>query len=135
MKDYYSILGVSKDADEVVIKAAYKALAQKHHPDKYDKGSGEQSSRLMSDINKAYSVIGSPVSRQKYDQELFGNIHSDIKMKAAASTSASTAKPKQPAPAYEKYESEPKESQLPAIIFGLVAWGIGIYYMVTNIKN
>ena len=133
MKDYYSILGVSKDADEIVIKAAYKALAQKHHPDKYDKGSGEQSSRLMTDINKAYSVIGSPVSRQKYDQELFGNNHPDIKMKAATSTS--TAKPKQPAPVYEQHESEPKESQLPAIIFGIVAWSMTIYYIVTTIQN
>ena len=128
MKDYYSILGVSKDADEVVIKAAYKALAQKHHPDKYDKGSGEQSSRLMTDINKAYSVFGSPVSRQKYDQELFGNNHPDIQMKAAA------AKPKQPAPVYEKQESEPEESRLLTIIFCLAIWAVGIYYMINNLK-
>ena len=131
MKGYYSILGVSKDADEVVIKAAYKALAQKYHPDKYDKCSGEQSSRLMSDINKAYSVIGSAVSKQKYDQELFGNNHSDIKMKAT-----STAKPKQPAPVYEKHDSEPKETRLITIIFCLGLWAVGIYYIyITVIKN
>ncbi len=130
MKDYYSILGVSKDADEVVIKAAYKALAQKYHPDKSQSETAASSTKLMSDINKAYSVIGNPVSKQKYDQELFGSNHLDVKMKAT-----STVKPKQPAPVCEKYESEPKESQLPAIIFGIVAWGIGIYYIVTNIKN
>jgi len=135
MRDYYSILGVNKDADEIVIKAAYKALAQKYHPDKYDAGSDVQSSKLMSDINKAYSVIGNPVSKQKYDQELFGTNHSENKIKAAASTSASTAKPKQSAPVYEQHESEPKESQLPAIIFGIVAWSMTIYYIVTTIQN
>lgn len=69
MKDYYSILGVSKDADEVVIKAAYKALAQKYHPDKSSLGLGEQTSKLMSDINKAYSILGDKNSREKYDLE------------------------------------------------------------------
>lgn len=128
MKDHYAILGVSKDADEVVIKAAYKALAQKYHPDKSQSETAASSTKLMSDINKAYSVIGNPVSKQKYDQELFNNNHSEAKMKAAS-------KPKQPASVHEKYESEPKESQLPAIIFGVVAWGVTIYYIITTIKN
>jgi DnaJ-class molecular chaperone len=33
-KNYYETLGLTKEADEMVIKAAYKVLAQKYHPDK-----------------------------------------------------------------------------------------------------
>ncbi len=69
MKDYYSILGVSKDADEVVIKAAYKALAQKYHPDKSQSETAALNTKLMSDINKAYSILGDKNSREKYDLE------------------------------------------------------------------
>ncbi len=69
MKDYYSILGVSKDADEVVIKAAYKALAQKYHPDKSQSETAASSTKLMSDINKAYSILENKNSREKYDLE------------------------------------------------------------------
>lgn len=131
MKDYYSILGVSKDADEVVIKAAYKALAQKYHPDKSQSETAASSTKLMSDINKAYSVIGNLVSKQKYDQELSGNNHSEAKKKAASS-----AKPRQPAPTYEQHESEPKESRLLTIIFCLAIWAVGFYYIhITVIKN
>ena len=36
MKDYYCILGVIKSAEDIVIKAAYRALAQKYHPDKFE---------------------------------------------------------------------------------------------------
>ncbi|WP_159074845.1 J domain-containing protein [Polynucleobacter difficilis] len=131
MKDYYSILGVSKDADEVVIKAAYKALAQKYHPDKSQSETAASSTKLMSDINKAYSVIGNPVSKQKYDQELLGKSESEAKMKAA-----STPKPKQSAPVYVQHESESKESRLLTIIFCLAIWAAGFYYIyVTVIKN
>jgi len=131
MKDYYSILGVSKDADEVVIKAAYKALAQKYHPDKSQSETAASSTKLMSDINKAYSVIGNPISKQKYDQELLGKSESEAKMKAA-----STPKPKQSAPVYVQHESESKESRLLTIIFCLAIWAAVFYYIyVTVIKN
>ena len=57
MKDYYSILGVSKDADEVVIRAAYKALAQKYHPDKASPELRSNYTVRMTEINEAYAVL------------------------------------------------------------------------------
>jgi curved DNA-binding protein CbpA len=44
MKDYYVILGVLPDAEDIVIKAAYKALVQRYHPDRY-KGNAQEAQR------------------------------------------------------------------------------------------
>ena len=65
-KDYYKILGVSKQADEKEIKRAYRKLAQKYHPDKNpgNKSAEEQ----FKAINEAYEVLGNANNRAKYDQ-------------------------------------------------------------------
>ncbi len=67
MKDYYSILGVSKDADEVVIRAAYKALAQKYHPDKVNSELRPSHTARMAEINEAYAVLCDPIKKSNYD--------------------------------------------------------------------
>lgn len=72
-KNYYQILGVSEDTDEVVIRAAYRALAQKYHPDKMQKASGLERDTLMQHINEAYVTLSNPKTRDKYDQQM--NIH------------------------------------------------------------
>ncbi|HBN09771.1 MAG TPA: hypothetical protein DD435_14325 [Cyanobacteria bacterium UBA8530] len=60
--DYYGILQVSPQASEEVIRAAYKAIAKKIHPDKG--GSHSQTKEL----NQAYEVLGDPSKREEYDQ-------------------------------------------------------------------
>jgi DnaJ-class molecular chaperone len=65
-KDYYRILGVLDDAEDIVIKAANKALAQRYHPDKWV-GNKDEATRRMSDINEAYGVLSDPVKRKQYD--------------------------------------------------------------------
>lgn len=68
MKDFYAILHVLPSADLDVIKAAYKALARKFHPDTFV-GDKANAGRMMQEINDAYSVISDPVKRQAYDTE------------------------------------------------------------------
>lgn len=68
MKDYYRTLGVLEDAEQIVIRAAYKALAQRYHPDKWT-GSKEESARRMAEINEAYSILSDPEKRKTYDQQ------------------------------------------------------------------
>jgi len=65
-KDYYDILGVSRDADEKEIKRAFRRLARKHHPDVNpgDPGAEER----FKEINEAYEVLSDPEKRRKYDQ-------------------------------------------------------------------
>ncbi|MBK7782264.1 MAG: J domain-containing protein [Ardenticatenia bacterium] len=66
VKDYYQILGVARDADEKAIKAAYRKLARKHHPD-VNPGDAAAESRFK-DITEAHEVLSDPAKRQKYDR-------------------------------------------------------------------
>ncbi len=62
-KDYYEILGVSRDASQEEIKKAYRRLAHKYHPDK--EGGDEQK---FKEINEAYQVLSNAEKRRQYDQ-------------------------------------------------------------------
>jgi len=64
MKDYYSILGIKKDASADEIKKAYRQLALKYHPDR----AGKDSSEKFKEINEAYQVLSDPRKRAQYDQ-------------------------------------------------------------------
>lgn len=68
MKDYYLILGVLPDAEDVVIKAAYKALVQRYHPDRFQ-GSAEEAQRRTRELNEAYEVLSNPAKRADYDRQ------------------------------------------------------------------
>ena len=56
-KDYYRILGVLDDAEDIVIRASYRALAQKYHPDKWP-GSHAESSKKMSRLGIRHRNAG-----------------------------------------------------------------------------
>lgn len=66
-EDLYAILGVLPDAEEVVIAAAYRALAQRYHPDRWN-GDAMEAHRRMSAINQAYSVLRDKALRSGYDR-------------------------------------------------------------------
>jgi DnaJ-class molecular chaperone len=65
-KDYYKILGVAKTATEKEIKAAYRKLARKHHPD-VNPGN-KQAEAKFKEINEAYEVLSDPEKRQRYEE-------------------------------------------------------------------
>lgn len=64
-RDYYEILGVSRDASQEEIKKAFKKLARKNHPD-VAKDQDNAEARFK-EINEAYEVLGDPEKRKKYD--------------------------------------------------------------------
>jgi DnaJ family protein A protein 2 len=66
-KDYYAILGLSKDADESSLKKAYYKLAQKWHPDKNPENKKEAEEKFK-EITEAYGILSDPQKKQHYDQ-------------------------------------------------------------------
>ena len=65
-KDYYEILGVTREASDAEIKKAYRKLAGKYHPDvARDKTTGEAK---FKEINEANEVLSDPDKRRKYDE-------------------------------------------------------------------
>eukprot|EP00960_Hanusia_phi_P073859 768103-Hanusia_phi.AAC.1 len=66
-RDYYTILGIKKEATEEEIKKAYKKSAMKWHPDK-NRDRQEEAERRFKDIAEAYDVLSDPEKRKIYDQ-------------------------------------------------------------------
>ncbi|HEX74365.1 MAG TPA: DnaJ domain-containing protein [Dehalococcoidia bacterium] len=70
-KDYYQILGVSRNATSDEIKKAYRKLAMQYHPDR-NPGKEKWANDKFKEINEAYAILGDPEKRSQYDQ--FGTI-------------------------------------------------------------
>lgn len=64
--DYYSVLGIDRNASEEEIKKAYRKLARKHHPDLNP--NDREAQKKFQQINEANEVLGDPEKRKKYDQ-------------------------------------------------------------------
>ena len=65
-RDYYEVLGVTKDADDATLKKAYRTLAKKYHP---DANPGDQAAAdKFKEASEAYSVLSDPEKRRQYDQ-------------------------------------------------------------------
>jgi DnaJ-class molecular chaperone len=67
-RDYYEVLGVSRDASKDAIKAAYRQLARKHHPDLHQGKARPQAEERFKAINEAHAVLSDPDKRARYDQ-------------------------------------------------------------------
>lgn len=64
-RDYYDILGVSRDAGQEDLKQAYRRLARKYHPDVNKEAGAEE---RFKEINRAYEVLSDPETRTRYDR-------------------------------------------------------------------
>ncbi|CAG9175599.1 J domain-containing protein [Cupriavidus pinatubonensis] len=93
MHTHYDNLKISRDAPPEVIRAAYKALSQKHHPDRNH--DSPESHRVMTIINTAYEVLMNPAKRAQHDAWIL----SQEKAKAGATANAGQrARPASAAP-------------------------------------
>ena len=66
MKDLYAVLGLLHTAENEVIKASYKALAQKYHPDKHPEKK-LLFTEIMTELNHAHAVLGNVRKRKDWD--------------------------------------------------------------------
>ncbi|MEL8056741.1 MAG: DnaJ domain-containing protein, partial [Pseudomonadota bacterium] len=65
-RDYYDVLGVSKDADDKALKSAYRKLAMKYHP---DQNQGDEAAEAnFKEVGEAYAVLSDAEKRAAYDR-------------------------------------------------------------------
>ena len=95
MHTHYDNLKVTRGAPAEVIRAAYKALSQRYHP---DKNANPDAQRIMRIINEAYAVLGDPERRKAYDRELSAREQQAPKVQGP---------PPDPAPTYATYPPHP----------------------------
>src|SRR6476661_7564342 len=74
-RDYYTVLGVNRDASDDEIKKAYRKLAMKHHPDRNPDKSAEDN---FKEAKEAYEILSDAKKRAAYDQ--FGHAGVDPSM-------------------------------------------------------
>ena len=70
-RDYYEVLGVTKNASESDIKKAYRKAAMKYHPDKFANSSDAEkkdAEEKFKEINEAYEILSDAQKKAAYDQ-------------------------------------------------------------------
>lgn len=67
LKNYYQMLGISRDANAEDIKKAFRKLAMRFHPDR-NAGNSEEAEERFKEINEAYEVLGNEQKRLHYDR-------------------------------------------------------------------
>ncbi len=136
MIDLYEVLGVSPNSDDVVIRAAYRAMMRKYHPDTSSAPDAEKRAKV---INEAYAVLGDPARRLAYDAAR--GTSEQQKTKAGSSSSPPPPPPPEQPPRPSSREAAPKApAALTAanaarrnVSFGLVAlFGVLVVSHLTN---
>lgn len=111
LRTHYDNLKVARDAPDFLIRAAYKSLSQKYHPDKNpDDG---RATRVMAIINQSYEVLSDPVRRKEHDDW----IHRQELLQAAEALNqarARAAAPQTPPIPPQWQQPEPMSSALAA---------------------
>ncbi len=65
-KDYYEVLGITKDASDADIKKAYRKMAKKYHPDANP--DNKEAEEKFKEVNEAYEILSDPQKKAAYDQ-------------------------------------------------------------------
>ena len=122
MKDYYAILGISRNASIDIIKKQYRTMAQACHPDKFQRPDQKAvAEEKIREINAAYEILGNPIRRVQYDHDWIQNVQpptprqtewEDQEREAAAQRLAEEQRQKAAwAAAHKTYQSKAEETR------------------------
>ena len=100
---HYDNLKVARNAPPEVIRAAYKTLSQKHHPDR--NGNSENAIRIIQIINSAYEVLSDPEKRREHDEWIVRAESESIRV-----TEKKNANPPRPNPSRQSQKSARRRS-------------------------
>lgn len=128
-RTHYDNLQISKTASDEVIRAAYRALSQKHHPDK-NPANREAAERVMKLINEAYTVLSDPALRKEHDSWIAQQLHEELNAQLRSQNLESGSHSNEMAE--EKVAQSPlqpavvKSNQRRVVVTGAVAIAIGL---------
>ncbi|MCR1768885.1 DnaJ-like protein MG200 [Burkholderia glumae] len=127
---HYDNLKVSRDAPPEVIRAAYKSLAQKYHP---DRNRDPRAARIFTIINAAYDVLSDPSRRADHDEWLAKKEHEAAH--AARQDAPEPAAAARPQPARTGPGRRlPRRLPLPVwLLIGVIAW-LGVSLLVKQVR-
>jgi hypothetical protein len=130
IRSHYDNLKVSRDAPAEVIRAAYKTLTQKYHPDRNP--DDESALRVMQLLNEAYEVLSDPKRREQHDRWIAAE--EDRAARSSAVKDAFTQPKPTPAPEPEA-PREPTQSRKPSMVAGLLLFPFGvILHVLANLR-
>lgn len=115
---HYDNLKVSRHAPQEVIRASYKALSQKYHPDKNP--GDEKSARIMAVVNTAYNVLSDPIRRKEHD-EWIASEEWEVEW-----LESSNAKDGQPRKQGEAWDQQPPPKPRRARLMRDARWWLGL---------
>lgn len=81
-RDYYEVLGISKNASEAEIKKAFRTMARKYHPDLHP--NDKDAEKKFKEVNEAYEVLSDPQKKARYDQFGFAGVDPNYNAGAGA---------------------------------------------------
>jgi hypothetical protein len=118
---HYDNLKVSRHAPQEVIRAAYKALSQKYHPDKNP--GDEKAARIMAIVNTAYNTLSDPVRRKEHDEWIASE---EWEVEWLESSSAEEGQGRERHKAPESWEARPPERPRRARLMRDPRWWLGL---------
>lgn len=115
---HYDNLKVSRHAPQEVIRASYKALSQKYHPDKNP--GDEKAARIMAIVNTAYNILSDPIRRKEHD-EWIASEEWEVEW-----LESSNAKEGQPRKSPDAWEGQPPPAPRRARLLRDPRWWLGL---------
>ena len=135
-KTFYKILGISRDAEDGAIQAAYKTIAQQSDPDGHAAGA-EFAGEMMRQVNAAFDVLSDVDKRKQYDTWLDTQAHASPADKSAPDSKLAEANPESPADLESAQSENPAQNYSESLkaFFKKGDWIVVVFLVVVTFAS